>query len=74
MPKFLYKWKNEKEVFVGFYATESTTGEALLKLVTNAITNLNLDLKNIVGKAFDGPVKYERYSQRPFVHNKKIFS
>ncbi|PFX12798.1 Zinc finger MYM-type protein 1 [Stylophora pistillata] len=41
----------KKEAFIGFYSTKSTEGEVLVK---SAITELNLDLKNIVGKAFDG--------------------
>ena len=44
----------KKEAFIGFYSTKSTEGEALYELVKSAITELNLDLKNIVGKAFDG--------------------
>ena len=44
----------KKEVFIGFYSTKSTEGEALYKLVISAFTELNLDLKNIFGKAFDG--------------------
>ena len=43
-----------KEAFIGFYSTKSTEGEVLYELVKSAITELNLDLKNIVGKAFDG--------------------
>ena len=44
----------KKEAFIGFYSTKSTEGEVLYELVKSAITELNLDLKNIVGKAFDG--------------------
>ena len=44
----------KKEAFVGFYATKSTEGEVLYQLVKDSIAELNLDLKNIVGKAFDG--------------------
>ena len=44
----------QKEAFIGFYSTKSTEGEVLYELVKSAITELNLDLKNIVGKAFDG--------------------
>ena len=44
----------KKEAFIGFYSTKSTEGEALYELVKSAITELNLDLKRIVGKAFDG--------------------
>ena len=43
-----------KEAFIGFYSTKSTEGEVLYELVKPSITELNLDLKNIVGKAFDG--------------------
>ena len=46
----------KKEAFIGFYSTKSTEGEVLYELVKSAITELNLDLKNIVGKAFDGAV------------------
>ena len=42
------------EAFIGFYSTRSTEGEVLYELVKSAITELNLDLKKIVGKAFDG--------------------
>ena len=42
------------EAFIGFYSTKSTEGEVLYELVKSAITELNLDLKKIVGKAFDG--------------------
>ena len=38
----------KKEAFIGFFSMKSTEGE----LVKSAITELNLDLKNIVGKAF----------------------
>ena len=44
----------KKEAFIGFYSTKSTEGEVLYELVKSSITELNLDLKNIVGKAFDG--------------------
>ena len=44
----------KKEAFIAFYSTKSTEGEVLYQLVKSAITELNLDLKNIVGKAFDG--------------------
>ena len=44
----------KKEAFIGFYSTKSTEGEVLYELVKSAITELNLDLKKIVGKAFDG--------------------
>ena len=44
----------KKEAFVDFYSTKSTEGEELYDLVKSAITDLNLDLKNIVGKAFYG--------------------
>ena len=44
----------KKEAFIDFYSTKSTEGEVLYELVKSAITELNLDLKNIVGKAFDG--------------------
>ena len=44
----------KKEAFIGFYSTKSTDGEVLYELVKSSITELNLDLKNIVGKAFDG--------------------
>ena len=44
----------KKEVFIDFYSTKSTEREVLYELVKSAITELNLDLKSIVGKAFDG--------------------
>ncbi|KAL9983001.1 hypothetical protein ACROYT_G005121 [Oculina patagonica] len=44
----------KKEAFIDFYSTKSTEGEVLYELVKSTITELNLDLKNIVGKAFDG--------------------
>lgn len=44
----------KKEAFVAFYSTKSNEGEVLYQLVKSTITELNLDLKNIVGKAFDG--------------------
>ena len=43
----------KKEAFVGFYATKSE-GEVLHQLVKDSISKLNLELENIVGKAFDG--------------------
>ena len=43
-----------KEAFIAFYSTKSNEGEVLYQLVKSAITELNLDHKNIVGKAFDG--------------------
>ena len=46
--------ERKKEAFIGFYSTKSTEGEVLYELVKSSITELNLDLKNIVGKAFDG--------------------
>ena len=49
----------KKEAFIGFYSTKSTEGEVLYELVKSAITELNLDLKNIVGKAFDGVTRME---------------
>lgn len=50
------EWHEEKKSLTGFYSTKSTEGEALYKLVKSAFTErtLNLDLKKIVGKAFDG--------------------
>ena len=44
----------KKEAFVGFYETKTTDGKALYDLITKAISDLNLDLTNIVGKCFDG--------------------
>ncbi|XP_068685080.1 zinc finger MYM-type protein 1-like [Montipora capricornis] len=44
----------KKQAFIGFYSTKSSEGEVLYELVKSSITKLNLDLKNIVGKAFDG--------------------
>ena len=44
----------KKEAFVGFYATKSTEGEVLYQLVKDSVSELNLELENIVGKAFDG--------------------
>ena len=45
---------SKKETFVGFYDTESTEGEALYKLVTKAIGDLDLNLEDIVGQCYDG--------------------
>jgi len=42
----------KKEAFIGFYSTKSTEGKTLYKLVKSVISELNLDLKIIVGKAF----------------------
>ena len=44
----------QSECRFGFYATKSTTGEVLFQLLNDVIKKLNLDLKNIVGLAFDG--------------------
>ena len=44
----------KKEAFVGFYETKTTYGKALYDLITKAISDLNLDLTNIVGECFDG--------------------
>jgi len=44
----------KKEAFIGFYSTKSTEGKALYKLVKSVISELDLDLKIIVGKAFAG--------------------
>ena len=44
----------KKEAFIGFYSTKSTEGEVLYELVKSSITEPHLNLKNIVGKAFDG--------------------
>ena len=44
----------KKEAFIAFYSTKSTEGEVLYELVKSTVTELNLDLKKIVGKAFDG--------------------
>ena len=41
----------KKEAFIGFYSKKSTEGEVLYELVKS---ELNLDLKTIVGKAFNG--------------------
>ena len=38
---------------MGFHVTNSTEGEVIYELMKDTITKLNLDLKNIVGKAFD---------------------
>ena len=48
----------KKEAFIIFYSKKSTEHEVLHKLVkaTCTITELNLDLKEIDGKAFDGGV------------------
>ena len=48
----------KKEAFISFYSKKSTEHEVLHKLVkaTCTITELNLDLKEIDGKAFDGRV------------------
>ena len=40
----------KKEAFIGFYSTKSTEGEVLSELVKSAITELNLDLKNLLVK------------------------
>ncbi|XP_066947160.1 zinc finger MYM-type protein 1-like [Macrobrachium rosenbergii] len=42
---FLNKVK-KREAFVGFYETKTTDGEALFALVTKAIGDLNLDIRN----------------------------
>ena len=44
----------KKEAFVGFYETKATDGKALYDLIAKAITDLNLDLTNVVGECFDG--------------------
>ena len=44
----------KKEAFIGFYSTKSTKREVLYELAKSFITELNLDLQNIVGKAFEG--------------------
>ncbi|XP_028407182.1 zinc finger MYM-type protein 1-like [Dendronephthya gigantea] len=44
----------KKEAFVGFYETKTTDGKTLYNLITKAISDLNLDLINIVGECFDG--------------------
>ena len=44
----------KKKAFIDFYSTKSNEGEVMYELVKSAVTELNLDLKNIVGKAFDG--------------------
>ena len=44
----------KKEAFFGFYETKTTYGKALYDLITKAISDLNLDLTNIVGECFDG--------------------
>ena len=43
----------KKEAFIDFNSTKSTKGEVLYELVKSAVNELNLDLKNIVGIAFD---------------------
>ena len=44
----------KKEAFIDFYCTNSTEGEVLYEQVKSAITELNLDLKNIVGIRWGG--------------------
>lgn len=44
----------KEKAFIGFYFIKSTEGDALYKLVKSSIAELNLDLKSIVGRAFDG--------------------
>ena len=46
--------ERRKKAFIDCYSTKSNEGEVLHELVKSAVTELNLDLKNIVGKAFDG--------------------
>ena len=44
----------KKEAFVGYFTTKSTEGEVLYELVTKAIKDLGLNLKDIVGQCYDG--------------------
>ena len=44
----------KKEAFVGFFKTNSTTGEDLYNLLCEAMKELKLDMKNIVAECFDG--------------------
>lgn len=46
----------KKEVFIGFYFMKLIEGEVLYELVKFFIIEFNFDLKNIVGKVFDGVV------------------
>ena len=43
-----------KESFVGFHSTKSTEGLVLYDLLTSAVGELGLELKDIVGQCFDG--------------------
>ena len=61
----------KKEAFIGFYSTKSTEGEVLYELVKSSITELNLDLKNIVGKAFDGAA-YTQRTERTLDKNGRV--
>jgi len=44
----------KKRAFTGFWPRTQPKARYFIKLVKYAITECNLDLKNIVGKAFDG--------------------
>ena len=42
------------EHFLGFWDTKSTTGEALYELILKIFKQLNLNIKNLIGQAYDG--------------------
>ena len=44
----------KKEAFVGFFGTNSTSGEDLYNLLCEAMKQFDLDMKNIVAECFDG--------------------
>ena len=54
----------KKEAFIDFCSTKLTEGEVLYELVKSAITELNLNFKNIVGKAFDGAANMKGVHKR----------
>ena len=43
-----------KEVFVGFYTIENTTGNHLTKVVYEILLRLNIDVRNLRGQTYDG--------------------
>ena len=43
-----------KEVFVGFYTIENTTGSHLAKVVYDILLRLNIDVRNLRGQTYDG--------------------
>ena len=53
----------KKKAFMGFYSTKSTEGEVLYELMKSAITELNLHLRNIVGKHSMGQLIWTVYTR-----------